>query len=429
MKHLRPTYQKERVLSIDILRGVALLGILLINIVGMGLPDPAYFDPSIVGGHDGWNYKIFFINSLLFEGAMRGLFSLLFGAGIALFAYAREEEAKQIKLWEVWFRRLGWLIPLGMVHAYILLWPGDILFAYGFIGLLLFPFRRLSPSKLIVISALIVVLGILLNIQDARQAKQEQKEYFTAVSMLKKGQELPYDTMISYYGWMERYATMKPRVNIIESRIDNYHQGYKKAFQENVPYAKYFESEYHYRHNYIDILSMMLLGIALFKMRVLHAEKSKRYYLLMMFCGYGIGLIVNYLEIKSYVDSYYDLIKYYDLLATYDIGRIFTMFGHIALIMLFCKMPLFLSLKRAFAAVGKMALTNYLMHSFIALVVFVGFKQYGLWERYQLYYLVVAIWVFQLVISSLWLRYFRFGPIEWIWRYLSYRHRPRFRKL
>lgn len=144
--------------------------------------------------------------------------------------------------------------------------------------------------------------------------------------------------------------------------------------------------------------------------------------------GYGIGLTVNYLETMAYVHSNFDLIKYYELLKSYDLGRIPTMFGHIGLVMLFCQLHVLSFLKRALAAVGRMALTNYLMHSLIAAVVFVGFRQYGLWQRYELYYLVAVIWLFQLVVSPFWLKYFRFGPVEWLWRSLSYMKRPRFRK-
>ncbi len=420
MKDLKPVGSEKRISSIDTLRGIALLGILLINIVGMALPDPAYFDPSLSGGHEGWNLRVFFINSIFFEGTMRGLFSLLFGAGIVLFVNNKEEEGNRFELLEVWFRRLIWLILFGMIHAYIFLWPEDILFSYGLIGMLLFPFRRLEPVKLIGISFLIILIGIFMNFQDAKTSKMQQVQYFEAVELLDKGEKLPYDTMIGYYNWMEKYAIMKPGAEILQSRINKIQSGYSSAFNENKSNAKFFESEYHYRHNYIDILSMMLLGIALFKLRVLHAERSYRFYLSMILFGYGIGIPINYLETMSYINSDFSLIKYYELLRSYDIGRIATMAGHIVIVMIFCKSGLLVILKKSLAAVGRMALTNYLMHTIIASIIFVGFKQYGEWERYELYYLVAGIWIFQLILSPIWLKFFRFGPAEWLWRSLSY---------
>ncbi|MCF8390467.1 MAG: DUF418 domain-containing protein [Bacteroidales bacterium] len=428
MNNLQPLKAEKRISSIDTLRGVALLGILLINIAGMALPDPAYFDPSLSGGHTGWNLKVFFINSMFFEGTMRGLFSLLFGAGIVLFVNVKEDSGNRFELLEVWYRRLIWLIVIGMIHAYILLWPEEILFAYGMIGLLLFPFRRLSPEKLIGISAAIVLVGVFLNVQDANTSKREQKHYFDAVSLIERGEEIPYETLLDYYSWLEKYAVMKPSAEILESRMERMQNGYADAFKEQKKKSYFFESEYHYRHNYIDILSMMLLGIALFKLRILHAEKSSRYYFLMILIGYGIGLSINYFETTSYINSNFALIKYYELLRTYDLGRIPTMMGHIGLIMLFCKSNLIPFLKSALSAVGRMALTNYIMHTIIASIIFTGFAQYGKWQRFELYYLVAAIWIFQLILSPIWLRYFRFGPVEWLWRSLSYQKRQPFFK-
>ncbi len=103
-------------------------------------------------------------------------------------------------------------------------------------------------------------------------------------------------------------------------------------------------------------------------------------------------------------------------------SRLFTSMGHVGLIMIFCKLPILRWLKTSLAAVGKMALTNYLMHSVICMIVFtgVGFGMFGKLQRYELYYVVLAIWIFQLIVSPVWLSYFRFGPAEWLWRSLTY---------
>src|SRR5215210_1338629 len=96
--------------------------------------------------------------------------------------------------------------------------------------------------------------------------------------------------------------------------------------------------------------------------------------------------------------------------------------GHVGMIMIFCKLPILQWLKTSLASVGKMALTNYLMHSVICMIVFtgVGFGMFGKLQRYELYYIVFAIWIFQLIVSPIWLSYFRFGPAEWLWRSLTY---------
>jgi uncharacterized protein len=104
--------------------------------------------------------------------------------------------------------------------------------------------------------------------------------------------------------------------------------------------------------------------------------------------------------------------------------------GHISLIMLFCKLPVLNWFKKSMAAVGKMALTNYIMHSIFAMVIFtgVGFGLFGKLQRHELLYVVFSIWLFQLILSPIWLKYFQFGPLEWMWRNLSYQNKHPFRK-
>ena len=163
MNNYHPVNEKSRIDAVDALRGVAVMGILLINIVGLGLPDPAYFDPSLSGGSTGWNLRVFFINSILFEGTMRGLFSMLFGAGIILFFQKEESERASLELAGIWYRRLILLIIFGLIHAYLFVWPSEILFAYGMIGLLLFPFRKCLPKKLILYASGIILIGLIIN--------------------------------------------------------------------------------------------------------------------------------------------------------------------------------------------------------------------------------------------------------------------------
>jgi uncharacterized protein len=113
---------------------------------------------------------------------------------------------------------------------------------------------------------------------------------------------------------------------------------------------------------------------------------------------------------------------------TYDLGRLAVATGHLGAMLLFCRSGLFGWLRRSLAAVGRMALTNYLTHSLIALVLFVGFGLFGKLARHELYYIVFAIWAAQLILSPIWLRHFRFGPVEWLWRALTYLKAPPFRK-
>jgi uncharacterized protein len=116
------------------------------NIVMMGLPDESYGDPSVIGGVTGWNLRVWQITSLGFEGAMRAIFSMLFGAGVLLFTGKDGDKAAGVSVADAWYRRTIWLFIFGMIHAYVLLWPGDILYSYGLMGMFLFPFRRTITS-------------------------------------------------------------------------------------------------------------------------------------------------------------------------------------------------------------------------------------------------------------------------------------------
>jgi uncharacterized protein len=173
---------------------------------------------------------------------------------------------------------------------------------------------------------------------------------------------------------------------------------------------------------FLDAMAAMLLGMALFKAGVLTARRSARFHGVMVVLGYAVGLAVNYYEGRIIVDGGFSILALDRANLTYHVGRIAMAAGHIGVVMLFYQSGALGFLRRAIAAVGRMALTNYVMHTVICGLLFngFGFGLFGQLERYELYYVVVSIWVFQLVVSPLWLRIFRFGPVEWLWRSLTY---------
>lgn len=160
-----------------------------------------------------------------------------------------------------------------------------------------------------------------------------------------------------------------------------------------------------------------VIGYGLFKLRVFHGERNTGLYGLMVLIGYGVGVgvTVNWFETTSYINEGFSVVSYYKNQQTYDLGRIFTTMGHVGLVMLCTKSNILGLLKRSLAAVGRMDLTNYIMHTVVATTIFGIFKQYGHWQRFELYYLVGAIWLVQMIFSPIWLNYFRFGPLEWLW--------------
>jgi uncharacterized protein len=425
---LNPVGEQHRINSIDVLRGVALLGILLMNIVGMALPDPAYWDPSGYGGDTGWNLRVFFMTGLLFEGTMRGIFSMLFGAGVILFTARKEAEGAGLELANAWYKRTIWLIVFGLFHAYILIWPGEILYFYGIVGMFIFPVRHVPPKKLIGFSIFLFIIIAVLNINDSRKVRLLQENVLEAKEIQARGGELSDDQQLDLLAWEEIEIEFNPDENTKERVVKNMQSGYFSAVKTMAPLSQFIQTTYFFRHGFLDVLSMMLLGMGLFKLRIFHGERKIGLYGLMALIGYGVGLTVNWIEATSYIHDNFSIVSYFKNQQTYDLGRIFTTMGHVGMVMLCTKSNLFGFLKRSLAAVGRMALTNYIMHTVIATTIFGIFRQFGQWQRYELYYLVLAIWIFQMIISPIWLGYFRFGPLEWLWRWLTYGKRPQFRR-
>jgi uncharacterized protein len=417
----------DRIQSLDIMRGLVLLGILLMNINGMGLAH-AYEDPTVSGGATGWDFRTWVITNMFFEGTMRALFSLLFGVGMFVLLDRLEKKGAGINAANIYFRRLTWLLVFGLIHAYLLLWIGEILYQYALMGFLVYSFRKMTPKKLIVISVLLFSAGTLLNYNDYRNDLKLAREVAVAQRYKSDGKELTKELKEASEKWEKKEAERSPEA--IADYNNNMRKGYFSVVVFMAPFITEFKEHFPYRYDPWDVLPMMLLGIAFYKLNILSAEKSYRFYGLMLLIGYGIGLVVNYYETNLIVDSDFSFLGFSKSHLTYDLGRVPVAMGHVAFIMIFCKLPVLNWLKKSLAAVGKMALTNYIMHSVFALFLFTGagFGLFGALQRHELLYVVFSIWIFQLIISPIWLKYYQFGPLEWMWRNLSYQKRHPFKK-
>ena len=424
---LAPMDKNERIVSLDVLRGFVLCGILLMNIVGFGLWG-AYEDPTVAGGAEGWNLRSWEITTMFFEGTMRGLFSLLFGVGMFVLTDRLERKGGGIKVAEIYFRRTSWLIVFGLVHGYLLLWHGEILYSYGLFGLLIFSFRKLAPTKLAVIAICLMLCGTVWDYAEYKSNVKLVANAAIAQKLVSEGKPLTKELKEAQTKWDKRLYERSPEY--LNDQDKGMQQGYFGVVAFLAPVNMEDNTYYPYRYDPWDVFSMMLLGIALFKWRVLTAERSLKFYALMVLIGYAVGLSINYYELRTVLDSNFSFVGFSQSHITYYWGRLFTAMGHIGLILIFCKLPILAWFKKSIAAVGKMALTNYLMHSVICMIVFtgVGFGLFGQLERHQLYYVVFSVWIFQMIVSPIWLTYFRFGPAEWLWRTLTYLEKQPMRK-
>lgn len=422
-----PLKLSDRIQSLDVMRGIVLFGILLMNINGFGLSG-AYDNPTVSGGYKGWDLITWITTNMFFEGTMRGLFSLLFGVGMFVLLDRLEKRGAGIEAANIYFRRLTWLLIFGLIHGYLLLWRGEILYEYALMGFLVFSFRNTAPKKLILFAFFLFSVGALWNYSDYKNDVKFVSQVELVKTYKSEGKALTRELTGANHKWEER--EWKLSAAGVKDHNDNMQKGYFDLVKFLAPINQINNEHDSYRYDLWDVLSMMLLGIAFFKLKILTAEKSYGFYVTMVLIGYGIGLSVNYYEIRTIMDSNFSFLGFSKSYLSYDLGRVTVAMGHIALIMIFCKSNFLTWLKNRLAAVGKMALTNYIMHSIICMFVFtgVGFGLFGKLQRHELLYVVFSIWIFQLIVSPIWLKYYHFGPLEWLWRYLSYLKKPVFKK-
>lgn len=392
-----PTAPSQRITSIDALRGFAVLGILIMNIQSYSMIGAAYLNPTAYGDLTGINKWVWILSHIFADEKFMGIFSILFGAGVLLFTERIETKGRPSAA--LHYRRQLWLILIGLAHAY-LLWYGDILVAYGVCALLLFLFRKVSPKWLLVIGIASLATAF-------------------AISMF-FGWSLPYWPEESYQQTMQFW---NPPAERVAGEISAYQGSWLEQMSQRIPGAIMLQT-----FLFLTLMGwraggLMLMGMALFKWGVLDASRSKQFYYRLMVVGFCIGLpviiyglVLNFQAGWSFNYSMF-------------IGNQFNYWGsvplalsYIGLIMLICKSAVFEKLVARFAAVGRMALTNYLMQTVICITIFYGhgLGLFGQVERSGQILMVFGVWVLQLIWSPFWLRHFRFGPAEWLWRSLTY---------
>ena len=406
----------KRLESLDFIRGCALFGILIMNIVGMGL-GAAYDNPTVMGGDTGINLWTWFVVNVTFEGTQRGLFSILFGAGVILFTQRPEST-------DAYFRRNLWLIAFGLFNAWVLLWGGDILYFYGLTALFLFAFRHLPGKKLLGLGIASFVLGAAWTGLDTYNMLDLHKRAVSAERVSAGGRTEEQKKAVEE--WKEEARGGPSPETVARVTRDN-QSGYLSALRVRAPRIAEAESWSAYRY-FFDVFGMMMIGMALFKLGILTLEARTRTYVAMMLGGYAIGIPLNLYEAYWLMNHGFSGLARHQADITYDFARLAQTTGHLGLLCLFLRSGNFSWFRRSMAAVGRMALTNYLTHSLVALIIFVLLGYWGKLERHHLYYIVFSVWAVQVVVSPIWLKHFHFGPVEWLWRYLTYGKAPPFRR-
>jgi uncharacterized protein len=421
-----PISDSARLKLIDALRGVALLGILLMNIPGFAMPD--YFSESFKTNPANVNFWVSAVIAVGFEGKMRALFGMIFGAGVLLFVSKKEQAGRSVT--GLFYRRMLWLILFGLIHAHLILWIGDILYLYGFCGMLVYLCRKLKPMYLVLGVPLVAVCDFTAGTLFYQHLRDQRIAYVEASAAAAENKPLTGAQKDALAKWREIEKTLIPNREDARENMRKMKSDYATVASHLRPLAWKLETIF-LPIEIWDSLALMLLGLALYQWGFLSGQWSNRDYAKVVAIGYSIGLpLAAYSFYHSYLHSpnleaslrRMELVPIEWVRLIYPFQRIFLVMAHVAAIILLYKSRYAQGLFRRLEAVGQMALTNYIMHSVICTLFFFGYglNYFAELEFYQIYFVVIAIWIVQLILSPIWLRFFFFGPLEWVWRSLTY---------
>ena len=302
---LGPVEQADRISSLDAVRGFALLGILLMNIVGFAMNFAAYDDPTATGGSTGVNLWIWIVNHVLAEGKMRCLFSMVFGAGIILLT--NRIEKRGVPPADIYYRRILWLLLFGIVHAY-LLWAGDILYWYALLGLALYPFRHMKPRTLLIIGSVMVVLQAGVNIGKSYGIREMIKTAQAAQAAEKAGKKLTDEQTEAKKSWEEMEKFMKPTKETLDKDAAGWRGNLLSVLKTRGKIVStYIHPAAYYSPGNWDMWSMMFIGMGLFGLGVFSAVRSFGFYTRLVLICYGIGIPLNSFTAWVIVRSNFDI--------------------------------------------------------------------------------------------------------------------------
>ncbi len=416
-----PTAQKERIVILDSLRGLAILGILLMNIPSFGFPGDPFANVEAAVNFNTW----YFIN-LIPHGTQRALFSMLFGAGIILFVTSAAKKADGIKPADYFFRRQLWLVVFSLFDVFILLWDGDILLDYALWGMVMFTFRNLSPKSLLIAAAFCLLLMLARENRDLYKDKKMIARGETVAALDTTRTKLsPKQTeeVAAMKAFKDRHSVEKRRERIQTNLRKTGQSDYETLYEFRT--NNYLNSLVHYMFFELwDVLLFMFLGMAFFKMGILTGQAPAKVYWWVLIVGLGLGIFLSYLYLQPYIKYQFNRFEVTKnvTIQYYQLARVLRSIGIFGAIMLLYKSGAFKWLFLLMRPVGQMAFTNYLMQSLLCGIFFysIGFAMYGKLQRHEIYNVVGVVWLIQIIYSHIWLHYFRFGPFEWAWRSLTY---------
>ena len=396
---------ENRIATLDLIRGVAVLGILLMNIVAFAMPEAAYYNPRAYGLHGPADMAIWAINAVLVDGRMRGLFSVLFGASLLLVADRAEASGRSAA--RVHYARMAWLFVFGLVHLFFVWW-GDILHHYALVGCIAFLFRRwpthqlLSLAILLVAGETVLTAGLPLAVMQAQAAMHSHPTLHAAQV---------------WQGFVDGFGI--PSAEAIAHELAGHRGTYAEVFLHRWPEAVAIPWR---TLNYVGLetLAYMLIGMAGLRSGMLTGAWSRARYRRWAAGCFAITLPAYAVLVGWTWASGFALVPLTlsGLVLSAPLRPVMIV-GWACLIALAARPGSWLTVR--IEAAGRMAFSNYLATSLICTTIFYGYGLgwYGMLGRAQLYLVVVAMWLLMLGWSAPWLARYRFGPMEWLWRSLA----------
>ena len=395
-----------RIAQLDVVRGVAVMGILAMNIVAFAMPFQAYMNPTAYGMQGPADLISWFLSFIFIDGKMRGLFSFLFGASTLL--VIQRAQAAGADPARSHYLRMAWLLVFGLIHFY-LIWFGDILVAYALVGMLLYLFKDSSPRKLIGWGIALVAAQCLLMAGFAFSAFQ--------MAAATAGPNPDPDTIESWNAMREMFAPLASQA--LADNLALFRGAYSGQVQDRLvehgtePFTSVLTFGW-------ETLAYMLFGMAALKTGFFKGEWPRARYLKIALIGLAVSIpvyaVLAWLLMRSAFAP--EMVIAITLGATTPFRPLMVL-AYAALIILLARPGGFLTAR--IAATGRAAFTNYLGTSLLMTALFYGWGLglYGSLSRAQLWLPVLAMWLLMLLWSKPWLERFNYGPFEWLWRSLA----------
>jgi len=422
-----------RIVSLDVLRGIAILGILFMNINDMGGSLWMLFSGEI--RHLGWTLAdqiAWFLREVFANGTARCMLEMLFGAGMVILT---DRIAEGDGRWSG-MRRYYWrnfvLFLFGIVHLFVLLWPGDILHTYGIAAMVAFLFRRLKPGRLLAIGLLMAVLQLGGGGYALYDAGHQRAAMAAIGARQAAGQPLTAADRKIVKQDAERRAKRAKRHAQNDARIVAEDRARTGTFLTWAGSA--WQSILSMVGKGLELIFVweaagtMLIGAALYKWGVLQGRRSRGFYKGLILCAYAVGL-------GSRALGAFDDMRFDDapslIWSLGEVARVATTLGHVALVQLMLGSVRGARLLRPFEAAGRTALSIYIMQTLICLWVLYPPQALGLYGRQGWAALMLTAFAINaglLLLANWWVRHYRIAPVEWAWRSIVEGRRLPFRR-